>query len=275
MTRAACDVHDPSELSTAELRQRCRGCKPWDLGLGAVQLVASAAAGGAVLAAAGACIPGLVQCISVGPALAAGLAVWESIGVARGWLPGAAYREELAFRAWHAGLSPWVGPAAQRRWARRALARRPAAPDWLLVLEGIAPAGGGRRWIKVELSLSPSSDGPFRSQTTGHALLYPDGNGAGAPHERRLAPEELDDLKQALADLPEGLSLDTPASPRDPDVFNGRCELLIARRTPFAAAQLTSAFPSRAAAPQAPTLSLLHRLVQMAWRGGEGSPAAG
>ncbi len=155
MTRAACDLRDPSELSTAELRQRCRGCRPWELGLGAVQLAASAAAGGAVLAAAGACIPGLVQCISVGPALAAGLAVWESIGVARGG--SRARRTAMSSRsgAWHAGLSPWVGPAAQRRWARRALARRPAAPDWLLVLEGVAPAGGGRRWVKVELSLSP------------------------------------------------------------------------------------------------------------------------
>ncbi|WP_437739076.1 hypothetical protein WMF39_25360 [Sorangium sp. So ce1504] len=273
MTRAACDLRDPSELSTAELRQRCRGCKPWELGLGAVQLAASAAAGGAVLAAAGACIPGLVQCISVGPALAAGLAVWESIGVASGWLPGAAYRDELAFRAWHAGLSPWVGPAAQRRWARRALARRPAAPDWLLVLEGVAPAGGGRRWVKVELSLSPSSDGPFRSQASGHALLRAGGDGAEAPHERRLAIEELDDLRRAVAELPEALSLDPPASPRDPAVFNGRCELLIARRTPFAAAQLTSAFPSLEAGPQAPSQSLLHRLVQLAWRGGESGPS--
>ncbi|WP_437585283.1 hypothetical protein [Sorangium sp. So ce1000] len=275
MTRAACDVRDPSELSTAELRHRCLDGKPWELGLGAVQLVASAAAGSAVLAAAGACIPGLVQCISVGPALAAGLAVWESIGAARRWLPGAAYREELAFRAWHAGLSPWAGPTAQRRWARRALARRPAAPDWLLVLEGIAPTGGGRRWTKVELSLSPSSDGPFRWQASGHALLHPGGDGAGTPRERRLAPEELEDLERALAELPEGLSLDTPASPRDPAVFSGRCELLVARRAPFAAARLTSGFPSLEGGAQAPSLSLLHRLVQMTWSGGETSQAAG
>ncbi|WP_437643452.1 hypothetical protein [Sorangium sp. So ce362] len=272
MTRAACDVRDPSELSTAELRQLCQGCHPWELGLGAVQLVASTAASGAVLAAAAACIPGLVQCISVGPALAAGLAVWESLGVARAWLPGAAYREELAFRSWHAGLSPWAGAQALRRWAGRAMARRPA-PDWLLVLEGIAPAGGGRRWVKVELALSPSSDGPFRSQAGGHALLHPGGGGTAGPRERRLAPEELDDLQRALAELPEGLSLAPPASPRNPAVFSGHCELLIARRAPFAAVQLTCAFPSLEAGSQPPSLSLLHRLVQMAWSEGERGPA--
>ncbi|WP_437933262.1 hypothetical protein [Sorangium sp. So ce341] len=270
MTRAACDVRDPSELTTAELRQLCQGSHPWELGLGAVQLVASAAAGGAVLAAAAACIPGLVQCISVGPAFAAGLAVWESLGAARSWLPGAAYREELAFRAWHAGLFPWAQPHALRRWARRAMARRPA-PDWLLVLEGIAPAGGGRRWVKVELSLSPSSDGPFRSQASGHALLHPGGSGAAEPRERRLAPEELDDLGRALAELPDGLSLAPAARPRNPAAFNGHCELLIARRAPFAVVQLTCAFPSREAGAQPPSLSLLHRLAQMAW--GEGGPA--
>ncbi|XXX72053.1 hypothetical protein WMF30_30845 [Sorangium sp. So ce134] len=272
MTRAACDVRDPSELTTAELRQLCEGCHPWELGLGAVQLVASAAAGGAVLAAAAACIPGLVQCICVGPAFAAGLAVWESLGAARSWLPGAAYREELAFRSWHAGLSPWAGHQALRRWAGRAMARRPA-PDWLLVLEGIAPAGGGRRWVKVELSLSPSSDGPFRSQASGRALLHPGGGGAAEPRERRLAPEELDDLGRALAELPEGLSLAPPASPRAPAAFGGHCELLIARRVPFAAVQLTSAFPSLEAGSQPPSLSLLRRLAQMAWGEGESDPA--
>ncbi|WP_437995132.1 hypothetical protein WMF26_27700 [Sorangium sp. So ce185] len=270
MTRAACDVRDPSELTTAELRQLCQGSHPWELGLGAVQLVASAAAGGAVLAAAAACIPGLVQCISVGPAFAAGLAVWESLGAAQSWLPGAAYREELAFRAWHAGLFPWAQRHAQRRWARRAMARRPA-PDWLLVLEGIAPAGGGRRWVKVELSLSPSSDGPFRSQASGHALLHPGGGGAAEPRERRLAPEELDDLGRALAELPDGLSLAPLAWPRSPAAFSGHCELLIARRAPFAVVQLTCAFPPREAGAQPPSLSLLHRLAEMAW--GEGGPA--
>ncbi|MGK3961965.1 hypothetical protein WMF38_53790 [Sorangium sp. So ce118] len=270
MTRAASDVRDPSELSTAELRQQCQSSHPWELGLGAVQVVASTAAGGAVLAAAAACIPGLVQCISVGPAFAAGLAVWESLGAARGWLPGAAYREELAFRDWHAGLSPWVGREAVRRWAARAMTRRPAAPDWLLVLEGIAPAGGGRRWVKVELSLPPSSAAPFRAQAGGHALVRAGGGCAGEPRARRLAPEELEDLQQALAELPEGLSLDALASPRDPAVFNGHCELLIARRAPFGAIQLTCAFPSSAACSPAPSLSLLRRLVQLAWPGGEG-----
>lgn len=274
MTRAACDVRDPIELSTAELRQQCRSSHPWELGLGAVQLVASTAAGGAVLAAAAACIPGLVQCISVGPAFAAGLVVWESVAAARAWLPGAAFREELAFRDWHAGVSPWVGPRALRRWAARAMTR-PPAPDWLLVLEGIAPAGGGRRWVKVELSLPPSSAAPFRAQAAGHALVRAGGSSAGDPRARRLAPEELDDLQRALAELPDGLSLDTHAAPRNPAVFGGHCELLVARRAPFAAVQLTCPFPSLEAAPRAPSLTLLRRLVQLAWVEGESGPSDG
>ncbi|WP_437774240.1 hypothetical protein [Sorangium sp. So ce1097] len=274
MTRAASDERDPIGLSTAELRQECRSSHPWEIGLGAIQLVASTAAGGAVIAAAAACIPGLVQCISVGPAFAAGLVVWESLGAAKAWLPGAAFREELAFRDWHAGLSPWVGPRALRRWAARAMAR-PPTPDWLLVLEGIAPAGGGRRWIKVELSLPPSSAAPFRAQAAGHALVRAGGGSAGEPSARRLAPEEIDDLQRALAELPEGLAVSTPATPRDPAVFGGHCELLVARRAPFAAVQLTCAFPSREAGPRAPALSLLRRLVQMAWDGGERAPSGG
>lgn len=274
MTRAASDERDPIELSTAELRQECRSSHPWELGLGAIQLVASTAAGGAVLAAAAACIPGLVQCISVGPAFAAGLVVWESLGAAKAWLPGAAFREELSFRDWHAGQSPWVGPRALRRWAARAMAR-PPAPDWLLVLEGIAPAGGGRRWIKVELSLPPSSAAPFRAQAAGHALVRAGGGSAGEPGARRLAPEEIDDLQRALAELPEGLAIGAPAAPRDPAVFGGHCELLVARRAPFAAAQLTCAFPSREAGPRAPALSLLRRLAEMAWGEGERGPSDG
>ncbi|WP_437729791.1 hypothetical protein [Sorangium sp. So ce1335] len=272
MTRAACDERDPIELSTAELRRQCRSCHPWEVGLGAIQLVASTVAGGAVLAAAAACIPGLVQCISVGPAFAAGLVVWESLGTARAWLPGAAFREELAFRDWHAGLSPWVGPRALRRWAARAMAR-PPAPDWLLVLEGIAPAGGGRRWIKVELSLPPSSAAPFRAQAAGYALVRAGGGTAGEPRARRLAPEEIDDLQRALAELPDGLSLGSPAAPRDPAVFGGHCELLVARRTPFAAVQLTCPFPSLEAGPGAPSLSLLRRLARMAWVEAESGPS--
>ncbi|AUX44212.1 hypothetical protein SOCE26_056760 [Sorangium cellulosum] len=263
---------DPRELSNAELRRRCERCRPWELGLGAVQLAASTAAGGAVLAAAAACIPGLVQCISVGPALAAGIVVWEALGVGKAWLPGAACRDELAFRDWHAGLSPWVGPRALRRWAERAMAQE-RAPDWLLVLEGVAPGSGARRWAKIEIARPPSSAAPFRAQASGHALLRAGGTGGAASRERHLAPDELDDVLESLAAFPDGLSLarpsspPPPATPRDtsPPAPRGRCDVLVARRAPFAAVQLSCELPWLEPDPREPSAALLRSLVQVAW----------
>ncbi|WP_437668792.1 hypothetical protein [Sorangium sp. So ce131] len=270
MTRVA---WDPRELSSAELRRRCARCRPWELGLGAVQLAASTAAGGAVLAAAAVCIPGLVQCISVGPALAAGIVVWEALGAGKAWLPGAACREELAFRDWQAGLSPQVGPRTLRRWAERALAQQPA-PDWLLVLEGVAPGSSARRWAKIEIARAPSSAAPFRAQASGRALVRGDGTGEAAPRERHLAPDELDDVLESLAAFPDGLSPDRsssspppPAAPRDapPPARRGRCDVLVARRAPFAAVQLSCELPWPDAAPQEPSAALLRSLVRVAW----------
>ncbi|MGK4003983.1 hypothetical protein WMF31_15225 [Sorangium sp. So ce1036] len=266
MSRATCD---PRELSTAELHRRCQRSRPWELGLGAIQVAASTAAGGAVLVAAGVCIPGLVQCISVGPAFAAGLAVWGALEAGRAWLPGAAYREELAFRDWRAGRSPWAGRRTLRRWAERALSRTPA-PDWLLVLDGVAlapePAWRDWRWVKVELTLPVSSADPFRARAEGTALLRSSRDRGREARARALTAEEIEELLGALAELPDGLSPGPPAPPPMGAEVSGRCELLIARRAPFAAVQRSLVIPAREAGlPGTPEAALLRGLAEMAW----------
>lgn len=272
MSRATCD---PRELSADELDRRCRRSRPWELGLGAVQLAASAAAGGAVLAAAGVCIPGLVQCISVGPAFAAGLAVWEAFEAAKAWLPGAAFREERAFRDWRAGRAPWAGPRTLRRWAERALSQK-AAPDWLLVLDGVAPAPEpawrGWRWVKVELTLPLPPAEPFRARAEGSVLLRSGKDRGREARARDLTTEELEELLGALAELPDGLAPGLPPPPAEgTEAASGRCALLIARRAPFAAVHRSLVLPAggagarEAGLPRAPGAALLRCLVELAW----------
>jgi hypothetical protein len=120
--------------------------------------------------------------------------------------------------------------------------------------------------VKVELTLPAPSADPFRARAEGTALLRSSTDRGREARARDLTAEEIEELLGALAELPDALSPGLPAQPPMGAEASGRCELLIARRAPFAAVQRSLVIPAREAGlPGTPEAVLLRSLAEMAW----------